>query len=365
MQRELNPLHATLTNIIDNHNPRQLASILTNWMTYEFNITHNTGKTIINKVNGILHWLGRYGYHISCDFLPGVRKFAKGLNNIAKTMLGKKIDEPKRPILNIILIEMLKHANLNEQFAVLFQFKFCLRSEHYCTDKGNYLQIKHLQFIPNIIKPTHLAIRTSNDKNHNQSTGVSLDRTVKCCCNTCWKDLCIVHLAQTYCILRMDKPEQALVYADKGPMKYNTMLTIVRKLIRKLGLPPKEYGTHSLRSGGTTELYLSGWSILDIRQFVHWESLQSVLRYIRPNNPDLQFFGYTATQYEIFRRQQREVVDLKLEAERQKQLKIQLDIAKRQAKTNYGKRSKFARFENTLNDKKNVDIVNDIDILNM
>ena len=320
-------------------------------MTYEFNITHNTGKTIINKVYGILHWLGRYGYHITCDFLPGVRKFAKGINNIAKTVLGKKVDEPKRPILNIILLEMMKYANLNEKFALLFQFKFCLRSEHYCTDKGNYLQIKHLQFIPNIINPTHLAIRTSNDKNHSHSTGVSLDRTIDCCCNTYWKKLCIVHLAQTCCMLRMNKPEQAVVYADKGPMKYSTMLAIVRKLIKKIGLPPLDYGTHSLRSGGTTELYLTGWSILDIRQFVHWESLQSVLRYIRPNNPDLQVFGYSATQYEIFRRQQREVLSPQLEVERNKQLRIQMDIAKSQKKTNYGKRSKFARFENAILDR--------------
>ena len=239
---------------------------------------------------------------------------------------------------------MLKFANFNEKFAILFQFKFCLRAEHYCIDNGEYICGRNVQFIPNIFNPTHVAIRTSNDKNHKNSSSVSLDRTLKCECKGYWPQLCMVHMAQKYCLTRLDKPDEPLVMADKGPMKYNTMLSIVRKLIAKLGLDPMNYGTHSLRSGGTTELHLEGWPILNIQQFVHWESLQSVLRYIRPNNPDLEKFGYTSTHYEIMRTEQRGIKPKDLQLEKEKQLKIQKDVAKKLSKTNYGKRSKQAKY---------------------
>ena len=47
---------------------------------------------------------------------------------------------------------------------------------------------------------------------------------------------------------------------------------------------------HSLRAGGATEMYLAGYSIIDIRNFAWWRTMESVLGYIHPHNADMEKF---------------------------------------------------------------------------
>ena len=344
-KHNLDKNYPSLKNIINNKSINLTNRILKDWMTYEFNTTHNIGDTLKNKINAILHGLGRLGYCITCDFLPGIGKLAKGFNHIAEHALNKNVRVPKRPILNIMMDRLFNIASDFEKFAILFQFKFCLRSEHFCIDYGEYLMLKHLQFIPNILNPSYLAIRTNADKNHHDGPKISLDRTIGCSCNSSWPNLCIVHMAQKMCAYRWHNQNQAVVRSPKGEMDFNTMLKLVKRLVTKIGLNEDFYGTHSLRSGGTTELHMDGWETIEIQQFVHWENIKSIFRYVRPNNPDLEKFGHSSATYKILRDNQK---DKRMNSEEyRKQLMIQLNNVAQQRKMNYGKRAKCAIMHHT------------------
>ena len=64
----------------------------------------------------------------------------------------------------------------------------------------------------------------------------------------------------------------------------------LKAILSELGLDAKNYGTHSLRAGGATEMYLAGYNIIDIRNFAWWKAMESVLSYIRPHNQDMEYF---------------------------------------------------------------------------
>ena len=52
---------------------------------------------------------------------------------------------------------------------------------------------------------------------------------------------------------------------------------------------------HSFRAGGASDMDIEGASPLQIQNFGHWESLQSVYGYIRLGNPDItNYFGSMA-----------------------------------------------------------------------
>ena len=122
-----------------------------------------------------------------------------------------------------------------------------------------------------------------------------MERTVYCSCK---KGLaCIVHLAQDMFLGKTISPERALVQCRTGDMTSSAMMNIIKTLTTKIGLDPKNYGTHSCRSGGTTEFFLEKKSALWIQQFGWWKNLSSVQYYLKPNNPDLDKFVCSTTQY--------------------------------------------------------------------
>ena len=85
-------------------------------------------------------------------------------------------------------------------------------------------------------------------------------------------------------------PTEPLIIHEGEHMKYKFMQSAIKAIMKRLGVDPSGYGTHSLRAGGATELYLSGYNIIDIRNFAWWRAMESVLGYIRPHNPDMEKF---------------------------------------------------------------------------
>ena len=59
------------------------------------------------------------------------------------------------------------------------------------------------------------------------------------------------------------------------------MQKAIKAIMKELGVEQSAYGTHSLRAGGATEMYLAGYNIIDIRNFAWWLAMESVLGYIR------------------------------------------------------------------------------------
>ena len=127
-----------------------------------------------------------------------------------------------------------------------------------------------------------------------------MERVVYCCCKrTNWTCAytCVVHMAKQ----RFEKYSYfntaALLQCRSGDMHYRAMLAIVKSLIKRIGLNPDNYGTHSFRSGGTTELFLEGKQAIWIQHFGWWNNIGSVMIYIRPNNLDLTKFVNSTLEY--------------------------------------------------------------------
>ena len=339
----------TFDQLIECKNLFKLNYLLQKWIEYEFNETHNTGDTIRNKIYKILHCLGRYGFHVSGQLLPGITKICKGINRTCQK-LGIKVRQPKYNILYPMLRAMFKHATKQEQFMALVAHSFCLRSEHYVYNvKKDYLRVKHFRFLPSIDNPTQLSIKTGNDKNH-QFGNLPRDRTCSCVCKTLGKDLCVVHVAQEVLYPRRFNYDEQATLCESGNLNYDTANRITKKLIKAIGLDDSNYSTHGYRGGGTTEMYLNGYTMLQIQQHVYWESLQSILAYIRPNNPDLIHFGHTSATYETTRRNQENDLNVVIDQSNDDNtLQIVMDIKKNMKKKNHLKKSVYTKYETWQN----------------
>ena len=308
----------TLKSIMNSFNLFQLDVLLRSYLAFKFNNTFVQGGTLNSDSYGILHCLAvDYGILISGSLLPSIRKVCKGADNILKEYFGGK-PKGKFPILNPILEAMLKHATEWERWAILLAQRFCLRSQHYCNNQGragkdpdsipngpHYLRRKDLKFIPNINNPRAISIVTACDKNNPDLH--HMERTVYCTCGSRWT--CIVHEAQKLFSKYNMPPNAALAQCRQGDMHYNAMLHITKQLISKIGLDPADYGTHSYRSGGTSELIIEGRPAIYVQNFCWWKNIGSVLIYVKPNSPDLLKFVTTFSEYRESRLRDMGLVD--------------------------------------------------------
>ena len=291
------PTFPKIQDILNHFHLQQLDVIMREYLTVKLNATHNKGGTLRGEACGILYCLAcDFGIALTTALLPSVKRICKGADNILEKWYGKRVTG-KYPILRPILEDMLKHATPDEAWALLLAFEFCLRSQHYCNNKNRKLPddfsdddnpspppkkhvcTENMRLSPSIQNPNSMTISTMYDKNNpNRSY---MERTVYCCCHTPWT--CIVHMAQKRFLSKKYAPGAALAQCRTGDMYYSAMRCIVRDLIKKIGLNPKNYGTHSLRSGGTSELYIEGRSSIFIKNFCWWNNLNSIFIYIRPN----------------------------------------------------------------------------------
>ena len=328
-----------LQDILNNFDIFQLDVLIYEFLTSKFNKKAVTGGTLHNTACGILYSLAvDFGISLTCELLPGTRKICKGADNYLREIFG---DHPKGkyPILNPILEAMLEHADENEMFALLIAQRFCLRSQHYCNNrkenvkkKNHFITVGDFAFIPNIENPRAICINTSYDKNNPQLE--HMERVVYCCCETT-KWTCVVHVAKQRFEKYNFSDNCALLQCKSGDMHYRAMLKIVKDLIKKIGLDPKNYGTHSCRSGGTTELFLVGKQAVWIQHFGWWNNIGSVMIYIRPNNPDLAKFVNSTLEYTELRAEEGGLLD-----QREKDLtELQQEVVKQKRKRTKGNKT--------------------------
>ena len=333
-----------IKDILTNFDIFQLDTLIYEFLTKKFNRLAVTGGTLKNNACGILYCLAcDYGISLNCELLPGVRKVCKGADNVLSDIFGER-QIGKYPLLNPMIEEMIKDEDLRTQFAVVFPQRMCLRSQHYCNPrkknndlfgKKKFVQAQDFHFIPNFKNPRAIVISTNRDKNNPQLE--HMERAVYCTCGvTKWT--CLVHLAKRYFEKYPLEPTAAVVQCRSGDMYYGAMLSIIKKLVKKIGLDPKNYGTHSLRSGGTTELFMIGKNAIWIQNFGWWNNIGSVLIYIRPNNPDLPIiYGKSVIEYHELRQKEGGVLEKheKELAELQTQVALQNNKKKRGKKTSH------------------------------
>lgn len=339
--KTIQPDLPSIAKILNNFDIFQLDALIYEFLTKKFNAKAVTGGTLRNNACGILYSLAcDYGISLTCELLPGTRKICAGADNILTDIFGER-RIGKFPLLNPILEKMLDHATPKERFALLIAQRFCLRSQHYCHNrnknvrsKSKYIKFKDFHFIPDMENPRAISISTGYDKNNPHLE--HMERVVYCCCKiTKWT--CIVHEAKNLFSDNLLPPEAALVQCKTGDMHYSAMLGIIKKLIKLIKLDPSNYGTHSCRSGGTTELFLMGKQAIWIQNFGWWNNIGSVLIYIRPNNPDLKTIWGSMVQYQELREREGEKTD-----KREKQL-ADLQFAVDQQKFKRKKGNKTSR----------------------
>ena len=77
-----------------------------------------------------------------------------------------------------------------------------------------------------------------------------------------------------------DDTENYFIYRDRTPVKPANYRKILRKILKGLGLNPRNYDTHSLRIGRATDLMKLGYSVDTIKLLGRWRS-NAVFKYIR------------------------------------------------------------------------------------
>ena len=65
------------------------------------------------------------------------------------------------------------------------------------------------------------------------------------------------------------------------PLTYNLYNSIIKQLVKALGLDPSLYSSHSLRAGAATQAHRSGLDPASIKRLGRWKS-QAYLAYLRP-----------------------------------------------------------------------------------
>ena len=274
-----------------------LNNVFCEFMLDRFNVTGNTGNTIRNQINGILFHLAKLNFHVNARMLPGLPRYTRGINILAQNKLNKNVGKQKRAILLPILEAMLQKCDLQQRLGLLIGLRFVLRSEHYCINENEYYKWNNVKFIPNVSYPITLQLTNTRDKNH--QIAKTMVKESHCCCRLGWS--CVVHTAKQVWDTYKPRGLEPLVQIGVGGTSYNEMLKFVKVKLSEVGVDPREYGTHSLRAGGTTELFITGHSALWIAQFGHWKSISGMMTYLRPNNPDLALF-WSKGSYEQYRK---------------------------------------------------------------
>ena len=266
------------------------------YFEYRFNKTYNKPNSFDADLSAIKHFL-LTEINVSAtnsQHFPWYKEFKKGVNNIRIEVLGKDGVTPKLAIFNPMLEAMLKTTkNSYVKLALLLAQRFCFRAQHYLAtpSKADFLTLGKIKFRYNKDGSVrNMTVYNKRDKN-NKST-YEMERTVYCSCHTDWT--CLPCMAEKIVNMRLAygaKSSDPLIINDKGEhMSYGYLQEAIKAIMKQLGVNPKHYGTHSLRAGGATEMYLAGYNLIDIRNFAWWRAMESVLTYIRPANQDMEKF---------------------------------------------------------------------------
>ncbi|MFD2405305.1 site-specific integrase [Azorhizophilus paspali] len=71
----------------------------------------------------------------------------------------------------------------------------------------------------------------------------------------------------------------------------NSLIGLLRQILRRAGIPADSYSSHSLRRGFATWAAGNGWDLKSLMGYVGWKDVKSAMRYI---DPTLSFGGLAA-----------------------------------------------------------------------
>ena len=267
--------------------------------------------------------------------------YMPGVNQISRYRYLRPPNQKKRALFNPIIEALLKLPGIDivTKLGILLAQRLVLRAQHYCKTKSNADVVTYgsIHFIyDDNGKVYSMTWRNSKDKNHKIGCH-PMDRTIFCTCDTPWTCLpCCAKRFVDHQRFWNDKQDDDPLFQKLNTNEHihdYTWRNKVKALIKKLGLDASEYSLHSFRAGGASEMHLVGASPLDIQNFGHWESLESVYDYIRMHNSDIVKYVPSMEEYKQYRRKTSDIHDSKL---KQRKKKIDLFL-QRQMTINRGR----------------------------
>lgn len=82
-------------------------------------------------------------------------------------------------------------------------------------------------------------------------------------------------------------------YLGENGFHPNSIIALLRQILRGAGVPAELYTSHSLRRGFATWATANGWDIKSLMTYVGWKDIKSAMRYI---DPAISFGGLAAKQ---------------------------------------------------------------------
>ena len=324
-----------------NFDRQKFSNLVHNYIHWRFNNTKNLSKTLDEDIRSINYACALNGIYMKMSDYTWRHYYMPGVNQISRYQFLRPPNQKKKALFNPIIEALLKLSGIDSitKLGILLAQRLALRAQHYCKTSSNadVVSYGNIYFTyDDKGKVYSMTWRNSTDKNHKIGTH-PMDRTIFCTCDTPWT--CLPCFAEKFINQQRfwyDKQDEDPLFQKLGTDSHindYTWRNKIKAIIKRLGLNEKDYSLHSFRAGGASEMHLGGASPLDIQNFGHWESLESVYEYIRMNNPDIIRFVPSMEEYKQYRRKTNDRHEDKL-----KQRKKKMDLfLQRQLAINRGR----------------------------
>ena len=265
-------------------------------MAWVFKTRKVKGKTAEAYLTAIRSWLLDNGINWDRKNMPVLQRQLKGF----RFLRGDKQDQ-RCPIgfgngkLEKFLGAIKKKSifNRTKRCTFLLMYFGCLRPSE-ATKSGDsvekllrVLRVSNIKWLDGFEATKDIFIHLHSAKNDRLGNYI-LDIPVMCSC----PKLCLVCELRELIIKRANKEGELkgsdyLLVTDSGrPIHYNHVLKWTRCLVKKFKWNTKKYKPYSFRIGRACDLYVGGFSELNIMDFGRWKSA-SFMRYIRPTASDM------------------------------------------------------------------------------
>ena len=254
------------------------------------------GKTFAAHVSAINYFLKLRGRELNIAKCSQLQMLKTGMTNTAaklRVITQFKRRALVRPLIHAMLgcLETRNRTNQWRRLALLLGHDGMLRCSnltYYDKEPDWYLCPKHITFLPSLAQPDRIRIRLPGSKTNHINTEEI--RIIHCVCAKNWP--CTVHLLLPVYQARQHDPGAWLFAKQDGSPYYRHDLEeTLLNCCDFLDLEYKYYTPHALRIGGATWLWWHQHTVAEIAHKGNWRS-DSVLTYLRSENPDLIKIGY-------------------------------------------------------------------------
>jgi hypothetical protein len=264
---------------------------LIEYVAYRFICTPVVHRTVVKDLSGI-----RKQFIVSAIPFPEratcvkLQLILRGYKRLRST------DHSKRPLNSKHLLSFFAKLNrfgnlhnIRLYKAILsVAFQGLLRVSEYAaghrSDMGfRTLRFANLRFHPTLADPKAIEILLAQTKT--DQYGICKEAVAFEC--TCESKICAFHSLLDYvreCRSTADSSDPLFVFADQSIVSVRDINRLIDRMCTEIGIPKQHYSSHSMRSGGATELYLAGVPIDVIQRLGRWSPTGSTLqkRYLKP-----------------------------------------------------------------------------------